>query len=72
MLASERRHLIAEDEASRERAEHFNLPPVEPETGRADNLGADFAYGEEISTYTASVASSIYNYPSKHGRIYHA
>ena len=32
---------------------------------------ADSAYRDEISSYTASLTSSAYNFPEKHGRTYH-
>lgn len=43
---------------------------VQPEITRADDT--DSAYGDEISTYSASVRSSIYDYPERYGRTYHA
>lgn len=44
---------------------------IEPEIGPG-TTSDDSAYGDEVSAYSASVTSSIYNYPTKHGRTYHA
>ena len=38
----------------------------------ADNYEADASYGDELSTYTASLTSSSYDFPSQNGRSYHA
>jgi SAM-dependent methyltransferase len=38
----------------------------------ADTYERDSAYGEEISTYSASLTTSSYDFPSAHGRRYHA
>lgn len=47
-----------------------NSSQVQPEVTQGDDT--DSAYGDEISTYTASVRSSIYDYPERYGRTYHA
>ena len=38
----------------------------------ADTYEQDSAYGDEISTYSASLTSSAYDFPEAHGRRYHA
>ena len=38
----------------------------------ADAFSGDSAYGEELSTYSASLTSSAYQFPIAHGRTYHA
>ncbi|ETN44789.1 uncharacterized protein HMPREF1541_09664 [Cyphellophora europaea CBS 101466] len=37
-----------------------------------DQFEQDSAYGEELSTYSASLTSSAYNFPESHGRKYHS
>lgn len=37
-----------------------------------DSIDTDSAYGDEISTFTASIASSVTDFPEAHGRTYHA
>lgn len=37
-----------------------------------DRYEGESAYGEELSTYTASLTSSAFNFPESHGRSYHA
>ena len=37
-----------------------------------DSFEGDSAYGDELSTYTSSITSSVHNYPVEHGRRYHA
>lgn len=41
-------------------------------TLEVDSIDTDSAYGDEISTYTASITSSVTNFPEAHGRTYHA
>lgn len=43
---------------------------VEAEVSTGDDV--DSAFGDEISTYSASVRSSIYSFPERYGRAYHA
>lgn len=43
------------------------MATVEPDTYEQDS-----AYGEELSTYSASLTSSAYDFPEAHGRTYHA
>lgn len=71
---SQSQQTIAQEQASPQSGpiDPTTFPPVEPEIGHAGDVDTDSAYGDEISTYTASVTSSIYNYPSQHGRTYHA
>ena len=42
---------------------------IEPEIGQND---VDSTYGDEISIYSASLKSAIYDYPERYGRTYHA
>lgn len=46
-----------------------NSSGVEPDTYAGST---DSAYGDEISTYTSSLTSSVTDFPSAHGRRYHA
>lgn len=56
------------------------LGPYPPDSDQAsiatsveiDNIESDSAYGEEISIYTASITSSVTDFPEIHGRTYHA
>jgi len=47
-------------------------PIPHPTTLEVDTTESDSAYGDEISTFTASITSSITNYQEIHGRRYHA
>ncbi|KAL2006802.1 hypothetical protein VTN00DRAFT_9470 [Thermoascus crustaceus] len=44
----------------------------EPALEVDDNKDSDSAYGDELSSYSASIASSVQNYEWKHGRRYHS
>ncbi|KAH7169939.1 hypothetical protein EDB81DRAFT_774099 [Dactylonectria macrodidyma] len=44
--------------------------PVEVDAPPADD--GDSTFGSELSTYTASLTSSVINYPHEFGRRYHA
>lgn len=43
-------------------------PPIEIDETRADD---DSAYEQTVSTFTASLSSSVVDYPTEHGRRYH-
>ncbi|KAK0709352.1 S-adenosyl-L-methionine-dependent methyltransferase [Lasiosphaeria miniovina] len=44
--------------------------PIEVEPESTDE--ADSSYGDQVTTFTASLTSSLVNYPIEHGRQYHA
>jgi hypothetical protein len=43
------------------------MATVEPDTYEQDS-----AYGDEISSYSASLTSTAYEFPVEHGRTYHS
>lgn len=45
-----------------------NQPDIEIDRAATDN---DSTYGAELSTYTASLTSSVLNYRNENGRTYH-
>jgi len=50
--------------------ETYNLPIMQPDIDRDEDT--DSALGDEVSAYSASIRSSVYNYPERYGRTYHA
>lgn len=47
-------------------------PPVEVDDHTGNETDGDSAIDQELSTYTASLTSSVVDYPYEHGRRYHA